>query len=257
MSEIPPDERLVAPGSRYEIIDGQVVYVPPADEPHGTSHVSLGAIVKAHIAAGYTAAVDMLTRTSRVDDIAPDVSVFPSARTAKGGRQLEVLAFEIASTQSLSSAGDKARRLVQRGVRRVFALDLSRRRVLEWSHALGTWSILEREGEIVDEALAVPMRIAPLLDAALGDDAIVEAWRARRHPAFAKERAEGHREGLRQGRLEALRRSILDLLEARGIAVALEDIARVCAETDDEILEAWRVRAKSVVSVAALFDQYA
>jgi Uma2 family endonuclease len=264
MSEIPPsasdraelpdvDERLVAPGSGYEIIDGQVVYVPPADEPHGTSHVSLAAIVKAHIAEGFTAAVDMLTRTSRIDDIAPDVSVFPSARTAKGGRQLEVIAFEIASTQALSDVADKARRLSGRGVRRVFALDLGRRRALEWSRELGTWSILGLDGTIVDEAFAVPLRIAPLLDAALGDDSIVQAWRTRRHRAFEEERAEGHREGHREGLRAGHQDVILELLEARGISVEAEDVARIRGEADLEILHQWRTRAKHVVAIADLF----
>src|SRR5438045_2885533 len=32
------DERLVAPETRYEIWDGKLVYVPPADPPHGELH---------------------------------------------------------------------------------------------------------------------------------------------------------------------------------------------------------------------------
>ena len=58
MSEIPPgwnsselpdvDERLVAPESRFEIIDGKDSYVAPADEPHGTSHARLAAVIEAH-----------------------------------------------------------------------------------------------------------------------------------------------------------------------------------------------------------------
>jgi Uma2 family endonuclease len=263
MSEIPPsanersepdvDERLVAPESGYEIIDGQVVYVPPADEPHGTSHVSLAAIVKAHVADGFTAAVDMLTRTSRIDDIAPDVSVFPSARTPKGGRQLEVLAFEIASTQSLANAADKARRLANRGVRRVFAIDLRRRRVLEWSRDLGTWAMLDPDGVIDDVALALPMRIAPLVDAALGDDAILDAWRARRHRAFEEERAEGRREGHREGQRHGYQDVILEVLEARGIRVGPEHVARIRAELDLEVLERWRARARRIDDIADLF----
>ena len=65
------DERLVAPEARYEIEDGKVVYAAPADELHAETHASLGALVQAHRAAGYWVAIDMLTRTSRVSDIAP------------------------------------------------------------------------------------------------------------------------------------------------------------------------------------------
>jgi hypothetical protein len=190
------DERLVAPGSRYEIEDGWVVYVPPADELHATSHVKLGGLLQAHHAAGYSVALSMLTRTSRLDDFAPDVSVYPSARDPRtGGRQLEELAFEIESTDSLDHAGRRAQKLMARGVRRVFALDLVRSRALEWSSETGQWSILDPAGRIEDPALAVPLPIAALFDATLADDAIVRAFRAKRHPEFIAERAEGRAEG--------------------------------------------------------------
>jgi Uma2 family endonuclease len=260
MSEIPPgvsselpevDERLVAPGSRYEIIDGQVVYVPPAREPHATSHVSLAAIVKAHAADGFTTAADMLTRTSQIDDIAPDVSVFPSARTETGGRQLEQLAFEIASTQTIANAAIKARKLANRGVRRVFALDLSRQRVLEWSRKTDGWSFLDLQGTIVDPALAVPMPIAPLLDAALSDDAILEAWRARRHRAFEDEHSAGHREGHREGIAE----SILRVLAARKLVLTREQESRVRGEEDVARLGRWLERATQIADAARLFSE--
>ena len=84
MSNTPPgsdvdlpdvDEHIVASETRYEIEDGRVVYVPPADEPHASIHSKLAALVDAHRAPGYGVAVDRWTRTSRVDDIAPDVSL--------------------------------------------------------------------------------------------------------------------------------------------------------------------------------------
>jgi hypothetical protein len=90
------------------------------------------------LAAGsaFEVAADLLTRTSRVDDIAPDVSVYPDAPDPRtGGRQLEQLAFEIVSTQSLGDAAGKARKLATRGVRRVFAIDVARSRALEWSRS--------------------------------------------------------------------------------------------------------------------------
>jgi Putative restriction endonuclease len=112
------DARLVAPDSRYEIEDGRVKYVAPADEPHGTRRSKISALLEAHAGADFEVASDMLTRTSEFDDMAPDVSVFPSERDEGGGRKLEQLAFEVASTESLSEAGRKANKLVGRGVRR-------------------------------------------------------------------------------------------------------------------------------------------
>jgi hypothetical protein len=73
------DERLVAPGSRHEIIDGRVVYLPPCDPPQGESHAMLAALLHAHKHPAYRVALDMLTRTSRIDDIAPDASIFARA----------------------------------------------------------------------------------------------------------------------------------------------------------------------------------
>jgi Uma2 family endonuclease len=262
MSEMPPgpsaelpdvDERLVAPDSRFEIIDGKVSYVPPALEPHGTSHARLAAIVEAHRHPDFSVAVDMLTRTSRVDDIAPDVSVYPSARNPRtGGRQLEQLAFEIASTESLSHAADKARRLVGRGVRRVFALDLDRERVLEWSTDIDAWSILDLTSEIDDPALAVPLPVAPLIDAARADDAVVRAFRARRHPEFLAERAEGERIGREQGRLEALADLVVSTLATRGMTVTPDQTACVFAERDVGRLMRWAQAASTIADVASL-----
>lgn len=63
-------------------------------------------VLKAHAAPEFLVAVDMLTRTSRIDDIAPDASVYPAARNpTTGGRQLEHVAFEISSTEGLGHAG--------------------------------------------------------------------------------------------------------------------------------------------------------
>jgi hypothetical protein len=223
ISELPEvDERLAEPGTRYQIEDGRRVYVPPADEPHGTSHGKLASLVDAHRADGYSMAVDMLTRTSRSDDIAPDVSVYPTARNPRtGGRQLEELAFQVASTESLGHAGGTAAKLVSRGVRRVFAIDVERSRALEWSKELEQWSILDRRGRIEDPALAVPIPVDALLDAARADDAIPRALRAKRHPEFAAERAEGRAEGLIQGRAEGLMQGRAEGLaagEAKGLA---------------------------------------
>jgi hypothetical protein len=77
----------------------------------------------------------MLTRTSRIVDIAPDASVF-TRDPVTGRRRLEEIAFEVLSTQSIEDAGRKAAKLSRRGVRRVFGIDLARERLLEWSREL-------------------------------------------------------------------------------------------------------------------------
>jgi len=42
------DDRLVTPETRYEMHDGELVYVSPADPPHGERHVQLAALIEAH-----------------------------------------------------------------------------------------------------------------------------------------------------------------------------------------------------------------
>ena len=246
ISKLPEvDERLVVPEARYEIVDGRVVHVPPADEPHGANHCTLAAIAHAHRADAYAPAVDMLTRTSQIDDIAPDVSVYPSARDpATGGRLLEELAFEIVSTESIAHAGTKAAKLVARGVRRVFAIDLKRARALEWSKELGEWSLLDRRGQIEDPVLAVPIPIEALLDAARAGDAIPHALRVKRHPEFIAERAEGRAEG----RAEAL----LVVLAARGLKPTEAERRRILEERELGRLERWLAASTSCADVAAL-----
>src|SRR5512140_2066170 len=139
----------------------------------------------------------MLTRTSETGDVAPDVSVFPRARDPRtGGRQIEQLAFEIVSTESLGHAGRKAGKLVTRGVRRVFAIDVERARALEWSASLETWSMLEPGGFLEDPVFAAPLPIDALVRAAETDDAVARALLIKRNAVIEAARAQDRAEGL-------------------------------------------------------------
>lgn len=265
------DARLVAPGTRYEIEDGAVIRVPPADEPHGTLHAQLSALVEVHASPARDVAVDMLTRTSETSDVAPDVSVFPSARDpVTGGRQLEELAFEIVSTQTLASAGKKAAKLVARGVRRVFAIDLARERALEWSVALGTWSVLDAAGAIEDPALAVPLPIDLLVRGANADDAIARALLAKHNPvldealahAVARALAEGKQAGLAEGKQAGLAEgavrgridALLVMLATRGEPHP-SDRARLLVVRDPARLDRWIARVAGGATLAELLDE--
>jgi hypothetical protein len=74
-SALPPvDERLVMPESGYEVVDGQVVRVSPADPPHASRHSKVSALLEAYVVPGYDAA-----RTSALGDMAP-----PRATVAAG-----------------------------------------------------------------------------------------------------------------------------------------------------------------------------
>ena len=245
---LPPiDERLALPEAGYEIIDGVVTFVAPADPPHAERHHTVSVLIGAHVAPAFKVALDMLTRTSKIDDIAPDVSVFPRApHPVTGGRQLEQLAFEIVSTESMSHATTKAAKLAGRGVRRVFAIDIVRQRVLEWSRELTNWAVLDAVSRIEDPALSVSLLVGALLETVDADDQVVRAHVARNHPVVDQVRAEGRAEGTA--------RAIVDVLVARNLEISEGARARILGERDVARLGEWLRRAVGCVSAEDLFN---
>ncbi|MBL8721350.1 MAG: Uma2 family endonuclease [Myxococcales bacterium] len=239
------DDHLVREDARAEILRGKLLMCPPASEPHGTRHFTLAYVLGAHVAPGFVGAVDMLTRTDHDSDFAPDASIFPLARDpATGGRRLEVLAFEIAATQPLPSVTEKARALVERGVRRVFCLTLKRGRVLEWSAARDAWDLLDPQATIEDECLARPLPVAALLDATAADDAVARALVERRHPAVEAR--------IEEAAAAARRSALLLVLASRGLVPDPGEAQAIEATHDQATLDAWLSRAASVTSVAEL-----
>jgi Uma2 family endonuclease len=269
------DDHLVEPGMRYEMLDGELIYVPPSDRPHGTREAHVCVLVHAHVAPGFEVAVDLLTRTSRVDDIAPDINVFPPNDPVTGRRQLQQMVFEIVSTQSMGNAKRKAAKLAARGVRRVFAIDVERSRALEWSAELGAWSVLDPAGHITDPVLAVPLPIGPLIRSVMSDDLIVQALRAKGNAAIeaiweeglaegkeeglaeGKEEglAEGKEQGLAEGKARGLAEAIVGLLASRGVATAPAERERILAERDLARFERWIARAVSCASADELIAE--
>ena len=252
------DTRLVAPESRYEVEDGRVKYVAPADEPHGTRHSKISALLEAHARDDFEVASDMLTRTSEFDDMAPDVSVFPRERDEAGGRKLEQLAFEVASTESLSEAGRKANKLMGRGVRRVFVIDVARQRAFEWSLEQQAFRTLERDSVIKDHALAAPLPIEALVYAAKADDAVAHALLVKQNPvleaALATRRVEGKLAGMAEGKLAGMAEALMAVLTARGLTLQPADAARMLAEGDATTLRRWLTAAANCSSVHELLD---
>lgn len=222
------DSHLLAGEQPYELDDGKLVYVPPAEEPHAVSHGALGALLWAHRASDRSVAIDMLTRVSELSERAPDAAIYPAQRDPRtGGRQLEELAFEIMSTETRSDAAHKADQLSKRGVRRVFAIDIVRKRAFEWSAKLEDWTILASNASIEDPALAVPLPISALVDAAHAEAAMVRAFRERRHPEFIAEREEGREQGRQEGRVAALRAMLTTLLVQKHGPLAPSQVARL------------------------------
>ena len=246
------DERLVVPEQGFEIVAGEVVEVSPAEEKHGRGQSKLSSLLEAHVIDGWLVAADMLTRTDRHEDFAPDVSVYPEVRDPEtGGRQLEALAFEVLDSQSLGDAGRKARSLVARGVRRVFAVDVRRKRVFEWSEATSEWSLIPSDGQIADELLRPPLEVTDLVSAARAEDAIARALLARRHPVFEAAMAARHADGVAVGRLEALRLALTRVLEGRGLLPTASEREQLERASEADLVR-WLGAAAQCGSVAAL-----
>jgi Uma2 family endonuclease len=247
------DERLVMPECDHEIVDGQVFAVSPAHEPHGSRHSKLSAILEAFVAPGFNAACDMLTRTSRFDDFAPDASIYPLARDpATGGRQLEQLAFEVVSTESLAHAGRKATLLVARGVRRVFAIDVERQRGLEWSVSTDGWEILGPDAVIVDPALVIPLPVHDLVAAAHADDPVARALLAKQNPVLVATIEAQRADAAHDARRDTLIAAVLRVLAARGLSVDDGQRAAIASITDVPTLEALLDAAATAIDLASL-----
>jgi hypothetical protein len=245
------DERLISPGSRYEIYDGVLVHTAPADELHGMRRSKILALVEAHTGPAFDVAYRMLTRTSETSDVAPDISVFPYARDPEtGGRQLERLAFEIVRTGSLAHAARKAAKLVARGVHRVFAVDIEQALALEWSASRGSWTPLDERGHLEDLALAAPLPIQALLIATSADDVIARALVIQRDPVIEAARARYRAEG----RQEALSDVLFELLATRDVALDSFDRARILGERDPDRVLGWITRAGTCADIAEVFE---
>ena len=253
------DDHLVVPEvTRDEIIKGRRVVAMPADAPHGDQHFRLDYVVAAHVAPGYEGSSDLLTRTGKKSDFATDACIRRTGTDpATGTRYLEEIAFEVVSTQGEGDAADKAEEMLVRGVRRIFALFVKGpRRVCEWSPKSRRWMPLDAGTRIEDPCLVTPLAVSALLDAALADNAVVEALKAKRNPeilkleaaAEARGEAIGKAEGRAEGEAKGTAEAILKVLEARGIAVSQAQREEISRCSDLARLSRWVVRASVATS---------
>jgi Uma2 family endonuclease len=260
----PVDEPLLAPDAPYEVLDGVLVPVSAAHAPHANRHNKVSALLESHVGAEFQVAADMLTRTSETNGFAPDVSVYPQGPDPDtGGRQLEQLAFEICASESLSHAAGKAAKLTERGVRRVFAIDVKRQRVLEWSRAQTRWQLLDPDSAIEDPALAAPLRVGALLEVVKIDNEMARALLIKGNEVFeattvqreASAREAGFVQGKAEGEAKGKADGIIRFLVARGVSPDATARERILAEQDFSRLDRWIVRAASCGSIAELLAE--
>jgi hypothetical protein len=252
-----PDDHLVEPGTRYEVFEGERVYVSPARPGHGDMHSQLDTVIRHHVASGYKASADLLTRRSEDSDFATDVSVRRTGRNpATGHRYLEEISFEIFFQESREYARTRARKVLASGVRRMFGIfareryrdsdvdDVVDYTVAEWSSERDDWRMLAPGDVIEDPCLHLPLPVEAIVDAFASDDAVARALLAKKNRVLAAQQA--------QVRLADARAYLFGILERRDVAVDAAQRARIETCDDLETLQRWLFRATEVHDAAEL-----
>lgn len=259
------DEHVIRPEvDRKEMIDGEIRQTSPADLPHAMLNGDLDYLLRAHVAPNYRVATDLLTRHDEDNDFASDSAVVREGiDPATGSRYCEELAFEVVSQQTLASITRKAPTMIRRGVHRVFAVMLKKRRVAEWQPEAaepekGKWVQLPADAEIVHPSLSAPMPVAAILDAASADDTVARALAAKGNPVIQQIRAQGSAEGKAEGKTEGIAEgmaeAIAKVLEGRGLELSPSTRERILGTRDLATLETWLPKAGTVSSPEDLFD---
>lgn len=251
----PIDERIVMPESRAEILHGELLWSMPAEPPHARAHFDLAYVLHAHVAPGYRGGVDLLTRTGHDSDFAPDASVYP-AHAEDEPRRLEELAFEVTSEQALAIPTKKARELVRRGVRRVFAILVKQQRVMEWDRAVDGWAPLPHDAVIDDRCLVKPLRIRALLEASAQeasaqDDEVARALLAKGNAVIGGAVTDAVAEAVADAVPKAVADAVVTAV-AGARAAALRDVIAETAESLGIELDAARAAALGAMDEAAL-----
>lgn len=252
----PIDENVLAENCGYEIVDGQVYELSPADEDHGTEHFNLPGLFKHCLKPEFKGTVDMLTRPSKGSNFAPDVSILKRARDPEtDGRHVEEVIFEVIDSESRKHVSDKTRQLIARGVRRAFLIDTNQRSVSEWSRQTDGWVRLGDEAVIDDPCLAVPVPARALLDEATNEDVVAEAMVARNNPIIAHAVSDAEQRGEQRGELRGRREALRSVAKAAGVTISDDDQARIDACVDTSTLDAWIARAVTARSADAIFGR--
>jgi hypothetical protein len=118
---------------------------------------------------------------------------------------------------------------------------------------------LALDSSIEDAALAAPLPVRALVQAAKADDAVASALLAKHNPvleaALTERHAAGRDAGLFEGKIEGKIEALLAVLEARGLPPTPSESARIVAERDARVIERWLARAASCQTVAELLDR--
>jgi hypothetical protein len=189
--------RGVEPETGTEMIDGAIRRVLPADPPHADEQCNIAYVIRPDVAPGYTASTELLTRVDIGADFATDACIRKLGHDPEtGSRYLEELSFEVKHTQGDADIMNRARKLIHRGVRRVFAIHVREDQdgllhagpVKEWLAGEDRWLELSPDAEIVDRCLMQPIKVQALLDATEADNQVARVLVAKDNPVIVEDK---------------------------------------------------------------------
>lgn len=240
----------VRESDRLELSEGRPIHCAPAGDRHGSAHtqgakvlgVDPAAAGKVGIDVGYTFGDGKYLR-------APDVSVSASREHGPGwATEAPLLAVEYADAgQDEKDLTRKIAELFAAGTRLVWVVRLVgpvRVDVHESGHESG--QVMRTAG--LDDVLTAPgilqnpVPVRALVDAEAADRAVLHSLLSR----------EGY-DSLEAVQARALMRSLLIVLQSRGLAVGDDVRARIEACRDPELLTRWIARAATAEHTIAVF----
>ena len=248
----PPDQNVVEPETYQEMIDGEIMQVAPSDPPHADCQFDIAYVLRANVADGYVGSTELLTRVSRDNNFATDACIRKQGTDAEGHRHLEELSFEVKHTQSQASLDKRARNLLRRGVRRVFAVHVRAEKrgggehvkagpVVEWSASQDGWKTLKGDSYIKDRCLRRPLKVRALIEAVEADDAVARGLIDKGNRVVLKLQThsydqgksdgydQGKSDGMTRGYQAGIRQGIRDFCRAFDIALTPARNARLDA----------------------------
>ncbi len=233
------DDRLAIPESGEEYVDGVRYEVMGAEPEHADPQCQLAYVVRACVAEGFVASTELLTRSDQGSDFTTDVCVRRAGTDPQTQqRYLEELSFEVANSQTLGKLDKRAKKLVTRGVRRVFGLLVQEERVYEWTRS-GVRKERSLQGRIRDRAFHTPLRIRAILDAAEAKRLVFEALVNEDDPSLRSYVEEREMKSRAEGRQETLRSNVKDLCGVLGIAWLPERSAAIETMSVSELEALW------------------
>jgi hypothetical protein len=253
------DDRVVESETGTEMIRGEIRKALPALPPHADEQCRIASVIGTNVVSGYAASTELLTRVDDDSDFATDACIRKAGiDPGTGSRYLEEISFEVKFTQSNADMRARARQLVGRGVRRVFAIHVREDEqgefkagpVREWLASEGSWLELHPETEIDDPCLVQPIRVKALIDATEASNQVARALLAQNNPVLvaARQRALEARDAEHARAREARDAEHARALEARDAEHARALEARDAEHARQAILDLCEVLAIDVTA---------